>query len=360
MVTQVTKGNEMEETPVYIGELELRILEMIRGGTRPQDITDVIYKLSRVDGYEATREQVDSLVMSHWEGALLNDVKRSITDEVREYVFCTTGVFTTDDIRKALNIKTKAEYKNMNVSLNRLCGQEVIERVNGKNGQFRLMDKSEDEQTVFMDREPDEFKLWLPLQLNTLVKIYPKNIIIIAGSKSAGKTAFLLNIAMANQVDHEVVYFNSEMGDEEWTNRLRSFGIKSADQIKMKTPKRSANFHERIDGSKKIYIIDFLEIHENFYEVAKPIRLIHEKLRDGICIIAIQKDAKAELSRGGAFSAEKARLYLTLDYVKERLATKCTIYDAKVPRLPDGVKGMFRHVKIVGGWKLQVQEDWRR
>ena len=50
--------------------------------------------------------------------------------------------------------------------------------------------------------------------------IYPGNIVIVAGSKSAGKTSFLLNTVKENMHQHEIVYLNSEMGDTEFRKRL--------------------------------------------------------------------------------------------------------------------------------------------
>jgi len=138
-----------------------------------------------------------------------------------------------------------------------------------------------------------EYPVKMPVGIHDLCYLYAKNIIVVAGSKGAGKTAFLLNVALLNQNDHEVIYFNSEMGDEEWTKRLQALGIHNKTDQKFKAWHRHDKFHERMDERNAIYIVDFMEIHDNFYEIAKPIRQIHEKLKDGICFIGIQ------MKRGG-------------------------------------------------------------
>jgi len=346
----------------YLGEkTELHIAYLVKAGAPPKEIIE--YVLASDAGL--SRVQVEQEVMGYWEANLEIDIKQDLFDDIRTVALSMTGVFSFDDVRKVLCLKDSKSLKFLMVCLNRLVNQGAIETVGDKHGQFRVTCKEEDERTVFLEKMPDEFRVWLPMGINSLVELYPKSIVIVAGSKSAGKTTVLLNIALANQCDNDVVYFNSEMGDAEWTKRLHKFGINKPSQIRFDVWNRYRNFHDKIDGSKKIFVIDFMEIHDNFYEIAKYIRQIHEKLKDGICIIALQKDAKSELSRGGAFSAEKARLYLTLDYAKDKQATKVTIYDAKIPR--DGAcapgespKGLYRHVKIIGGNLLSPIEDWTR
>jgi len=118
----------------------------------------------------------------------------------------------------------------------------------------------------------------------------------------------------------------------------------------------------KIDGTKKIWIVDFLEIHENFYEIAKSIRQIHEKLGEGICFIAIQKKGNEKFGRGAEFSMEKSRLYLTLDYVEgTECCTKMTIVDAKACKLPSGAKGLNKRIKILGGASmLDLDKTWQK
>jgi hypothetical protein len=182
---------------------------------------------------------------------------------------------------------------------------------------------------------------------------------MICGSKSSGKTAMLMNIALMNQNKFEVIYLNSEMHPIEFKKRMKHFA--PLNEWKIKGYKCSGNFADYIDGkSNKIYIVDYMEVNENFYEIGKPIRKIHEKLGDSLCFIGIQMKGGATLGRGGDFSAEKARLYLTMDFNPDEKMTKVTIYDAKEPRAPhDSVRGMFRRVKIIDGSKLSAFDNWR-
>jgi hypothetical protein len=40
-----------------------------------------------------------------------------------------------------------------------------------------------------------------------------------------------------------------------------------------------------------------------------------------MCVIGLQKNPHVDLGRGGAFSLEKARLYLSLDYQKAKIVS---------------------------------------
>ncbi|MFA5379917.1 MAG: bifunctional DNA primase/polymerase [Dehalococcoidia bacterium] len=284
--------------------------------------------------------------------------ERSWAEEVREFVAATSGHFSATDGHRELQAATRNDRRAINVALQRMCQDGLIERYSDKNGVYRKVETKVDE-VNFLAVASDDFKIKMPLGLNDLVSIYDKNIIMIAGSKSAGKTTFMLNLVLQNMHSHDVVYMNSEMGDIEFRRRLEKFGG-DLSAWKFKAYHRSHNFADLVGPEKKIYIIDYLEIHDNFYEVAKPIREIHEKLKDGIAIIAIQKNQASKVGRGGDFSMEKSRLYLTMDYVDEQQATCVRIVDAKEPKIESGARGLFRYVKIIGGHRLSPMGEWRR
>lgn len=282
--------------------------------------------------------------------------ERNISEEVREFVLTTNGHFLTTDVHNGLQVTTRNEKKAVTMALMRIQADGIIEKCGERNGCFRKVE-ADIRKTKFIAEEIPEFPVRLPLELNEICRLYAKNIVVIAGTKSGGKTALLLKIAMENQKHTPVVYLNSEMGDEEFSERMKLFGVTNENQIKFDIRECHTNFHDQIDGSKKIYIIDFLEIHDNFYEIAKQIRLIHEKLQDGIAIIAVQKKKDAYLGRGAEFSMEKARLYINLDYDEAKRATKITIVDAKAPKRP-GVRGGFIYTKIIGGTRFSPEGSW--
>lgn len=274
------------------------------------------------------------------------EVRYGATD-VRAYVSGTVGQFKITDCYRDLNAITPIDKTRIRVALSRLCDEKVLERVGSHDGTYRRIERNVT-RTKFITGRLEEFPIKLPIGLNNMCKLFPKNIVIVAGTKSAGKTAFMLNIALDNQEHMPVVYLNSEMGSEEYTSRLQAFGIDSEDQIKFDCVEAYNNFSDHIDGSKTLYIIDFMEIHDKFHEIGDMIRKVHEKLGDGMAIIAIQKKKGAEYGRGAEFSLEKARLYLTLEYRDEEKCTRVTIVDVKSPKVP-GARGSYQDVKITGG-----------
>jgi hypothetical protein len=85
---------------------------------------------------------------------------------------------------------------------------------------------------------------------------------------------------------------------------------------------RSDNFPDVIkSGEGNLNIIDFLEVVDEFWKVASTIQKIHQKLNGALCVIGLQKNPHVDLGRGGAFSLEKARLYLSLDYQAAKIVS---------------------------------------
>jgi len=285
---------------------------------------------------------------------------RNIAEEVREWVLAASGYFLTSDIHRDLNLAAKDHKKSVNMALLRLEKEGILEKRGERRGSYRRIEKEDDDIMGFIEEEIFEYPIKLPFGLNDLCKLFPKNIIIVAGSKNAGKTALLLNIAKLNAGIHEVEYLNSEMGKEEWSTRLKIMGYNKKSDINFLARQCHTNFHDKMDGKKKIYIVDYLEIHDNFYEIAKPIRMIHEKIEDGVCIIAVQKKRGEMFGRGGEFSQEKSRLYLTMEYQPEMLCSSLTIASGKNLKISESVDGWSKRIKITGGGEMHaLDKQWR-
>jgi hypothetical protein len=106
-------------------------------------------------------------------------------------------------------------------------------------------------------------------------------------------------------------------------------------------------------------IIDYMEISDNFYAIGGWIKDIFTKLQDGIAIIAMQKNKGVDLGRGGGFSLEKPRLYLSMD--AEFPGHKVKIIKCKNWRNeqinPNGLAYKF---KLIGGAKIHTMDSWQR
>lgn len=284
--------------------------------------------------------------------------ERNITAEIRDWVLTTNGNFMTTDCHKELQLTTRDNMKIANMALSRLCAGDhpLLERYGNRRGCYRRVE-NDLEPMDFLNAPTEEFPLALPLGIDGYSILYPGNIIVIAGSKSAGKTAFLLNIVKDNMKRYDVVYLNSEMGETEFRKRLELFDLPLEDW-QFKAYYRAANFADLITPEKKVFIIDFLEVTDEFWKVSKYIQDIHSKLKEGVCIIALQKSEGKASGRGGDFSKEKARLYIALDYLPDSKTNQLKIVEAKAWRTETNPRGMYRNYKLAKGANFFPVSNW--
>ncbi len=235
----------------------------------------------------------------------------NISQEVRDFILSTSGHFLSTDIQNCLQLSTRQEKKTCSAALSRLVEDKIIERYGNKNGCFRRIESEEVEIDIF-NTNMDIMPIRYPLDLHEFYRTMPKNIIIVAGTQDAGKSAFLLNVALLNMNQgYEIKYFSSEMGGQELRDRIQNFEIPLEDWENVKFRELKESFQDQINPDG-INIIDYLEVHDNFWLVGSMLAKIYERLNKGIAVVALQKDFKAELGRGGSFSLEKPRLYISL------------------------------------------------
>ena len=293
----------------------------------------------------------------------------TVMTQIVDYLEITEGYFKIQDLYYALNaardIKKQATIRR---NLTILVKGGTLERYGKRDGVYRRPDKSIKKMN-FSNPGGHNFNIKWPLDLQKICRTLQKNIIIISGEFEAGKTAFLLATAALNLNKKQKIYlFNSDCGEEELNERLNTFDIPIWEwEEGMEAYERSDNFQDVIRADA-INIIDYLEVTEDFYLVGKAIFEIWKKLNKGIAIIGLQKDEKRDgkgkatnvLGRGKTFSAEKARIYLSL--------TK---------NYPDGgiatiIKGKLRadkHInptnmqctyKLIQGCDFIQESDWHR
>ncbi len=204
--------------------------------------------------------------------------------------------------------------------------------------------------------EPIDFKtanagahldLVLPFGIHEFCFLYPKNIMIVFGSKDAGKTAIMLNIIHDNMNKHKIRYLSSEMGGNELQLRLsKKEGIELG-HWNFEAYERSYNFDEVIDPNG-LNLVDYLELggdDAKYYDCVAMIRRMYDKVKNGGLVVALQKNRDAQLPKGGSGALEKARIALSLD------PGKATLIVAKnwVDGVTTSPKGKSWQYKLVGG-----------
>lgn len=270
--------------------------------------------------------------------------EKTVMEDLRQWILSQDGNFNVTDCYTSNKCNNDRDKTAVRMALGRLLKEEnpIVRKYGKKRGEYEPI-LPEDE--VVMDitsQDVEPVPLKLPLGIHKYAKILPKNIVIIAGEVNAGKTAFMLNTALLNMDHLETVYFSSEMGEEELKLRLKKFDFTLEVWEKVKFIERSVDFSHRIRPNG-LNIIDFLEVHEEFYKVGGLIREIYDRLDKGIAIIALQKNKGREEGLGGERSKEKARLYLAMEPGKIKIVKAKNWTDNTSN--PNGMEIPFKLVK---------------
>ena len=282
---------------------------------------------------------------------------------ISDWVGASEGTFTTSDLHREFGIVTRSDKQHLSKTLGRLVDKGMLERNPARAGSYRIIDNSL-EPIDFDNIETRELDLGLPLGLHTMYRCRPKHIIVVAGEFNTGKTGVLLNIIKLN-MDSEhwknrIHYFNSEAGPSELKNRLEEFD-RNVHKWNANFYERSTNFADVIKPDE-LNLIDFMEVDgsegKEFWRLGAMITEVHNKLNDGVAVIAIQKNRGQGLGLGGERGTEKPRLYITLSGLKThdmedgpRRVHTATIEKLKESKLHPSVNpnGWQIHYTIGGG-----------
>lgn len=280
----------------------------------------------------------------------------NLAQEIKDLISVTSGDISVTFVDKELNIVTKRDIDNRRKIIQRFIHKDNLLEATKKAGVYRVIKKDCD--TIdWKSASSEPLNIEMPFGLEAFVRLFPKNIIVCAGSQNAGKTAFALNLAFMNRDKFKVRYFSSEMGPEELKKRLELFECEPSEWDKVSFFERSTRFADVIEADA-LNIIDYLEISSEFWLVAEEMRMIYEKLENGLAVICLQKTAGKSAGRGGDFGLEKPRLYLNLDPDPPR-GGKITIAKAKSWAANTlNPNGLQLNYKIVNGCKLIKNGDW--
>lgn len=276
----------------------------------------------------------------------------NITNLVRDFVSVTNGDFSvTDALQGVTSVTTSQSRTAVRQALHRMWKAGDIERVTNRDGVYRRIDTdcTPIDLTNLTCDEP--VKLHMPLELTDKVIVTHGDIILVSGAQNAGKSAVLMDIAKQNRHKMDVHYFSSEMSASKFIKRISRDPYIDLDNFtkRVKFYERADNFADVIvKGKGNLNIIDYLEMHDQFWLVSKHLANIFNKLDGAIAVVALQKDPKAEYGRGGSFTQEKPVLSLSIDNGKARI-TKCKEF-------PDGnenPQGSTFEFKLVQGFDFR-------
>ncbi len=332
---------------------------LVKGGCQTELTTNILQRLAFSCNPPFPISEVNAKIDSALKRAKRRD--GNLVEQVRDWLTFQEGFINVSECHREFQSVSPEEKRQIRVIFHRLKEEGLIEKYGKQAGVYRRVDKDFEEMD-FLSADGKEYDIALPLGLAEQGILYPGNIAVVAGSKEAGKTAFLLNLAHLNLGRRRVVYLNSEMGANEMRKRLQAFKDTQLEEwashmrvYNLKSSQMPADF---IDGSDAIWIVDFLEIAEDFSKIALTIGAIHDKLRKGIAFLGLQKADGKDVGRGADFSREKARLYIALDWEPETRANRIKIIDCKAWRNSRNPRGLKRHYKLIGGAEMRPIGDW--
>src|SRR6056297_2253668 len=302
----------------------VRWLEFPGQNPKGFDLSDFV---AGFDNEFEAMKQVDAIIRS----ARLFDEKNIIiqepdtpeSDRIKSWIQASPGEFSVRDLDYDLGFTGVNEKESRTKILEKFVAEKIISREGKRRGVYRPY-QSDLKSLDYLSPDDSFLEIWLPLGMHKKVGIMPGNIIVLAGEANSGKTALMLNIIKSNMNKFDVHYFNSEMGPGELKSRLTKFEGLTLEGWNFNAYERDRDFADVIfSGENSLNIIDFLEVHDEFYLVGEKIKQIHSALNGGVAIIAIQKNKGAEFGVGGNRTMEKARLVVNVE------PGKCKITKAK-------------------------------
>lgn len=273
---------------------------------------------------------------------------QNIAEMVREWVLTTSGHFLTTEIHSELQLTTKEGKKAATSELLRLKEDNKIERYGDKRGSYRRIEKYTD--VDWGKASMASVDVWLPFDLSDIVSLTPGNMVLFEGAMNAGKSAILMNTAKENRTKFKVYYISSELGPGMFKRRMNKFNDVGLDELQRTIHFRECgkDWHDAIEpGENSLNIIDYLEVHKDFWDIGGILNRIYMKQKGSIVVAAIQKAPGAEFGRGGSFLREKPALNVSLDSGVAKIV-KCKEWKHDI----DPPTGKQRFFRIVDGCKL--------
>ncbi len=266
---------------------------------------------------------------------------------VEAWVSLVKGKFNVRDIWADVGIETAEGKSYLRVILKRLIETGIISANDA--GFYRKLD-TEAPLIEWQAADPKKtVPLLFPFGEHDLCKIFPKSIIIVAGTKNAGKTAYLYNFIARNMAAFSIDLYNSETSPEQMKERFAPLDI--PEPAPFNVYEKYDNFADVIHPDH-ISVIDYLDLNSEVYLVGTEIDALFRKLKQGVVVIGLQKPPASvtfvkgvkkvierDLAYGGGFTAKRAVLYITMSSNRLKLLYVKTPKNPKIH--PDNMTWTF-------------------
>ncbi len=336
---------------------------LVRAGAKRGEIHRIIHSLGKIcnppaDSLGADFVDVEAKVNSAFNRQDRKDV--SVAQQVREYSEQTEGFFKLESLYRELNLVSATDKSTARKALSRMHKGGELETFGKADGQYRRKQQDQIPQEL-LDQPGLEFEIFLPLDVQNLIRIYPGNVILLHGQKDAGKSSHALHTAYLNMFKRQVIYLNIESDSTELRSRLiKQSGESNFQQWKNPNQFISYEVIEDFDRyidktSGRIYLVDYLDCSDDYTMATHYMNKIHATLRgiDSIAIVYAQTNVGKGLPYGGQGLLNRPRLVLSIAWADmvEGGGGVMTIQAAKTPRHPElgHPRGQQRYYKIIGG-----------
>lgn len=240
-----------------------------------------------------------------------------------------TGEFHYKTVMGLERVLMPQEDNKLRGIISDLCKAGVLESVGRRDGWYRSVDNGV-APLDFTKLRHSDFPIILPFDLRKYVFIYPDTTIIVAGSKSSGKTGFIYRTYKLNADKVNVkLLSNVEGGQEMMYDRFKAMGVDLAELPKFIYPVHE-NYHDHIKERNTIYLIDYIDVPddgESFYKIGALVKKVDHKLQglNSVAVIGLQKPVGRDTAFGKEQTLKVASLYIAMD------SQKLKIVDAKKP-----------------------------
>lgn len=354
--------------------------EYFKEGRRDEDLFTVANALIRSKANDRFARQTlniiaknlglditEKLVIEKIESAIkrVDRSEKALADEVKEWVLSSNGDFMSSEVTKELGLSSRVDIKNLSKILSRLAEQGVIEKVGSKRGSWRRINREYSEQCWWND-EGVELPLRFPLGVEDFAKVYRGNVILLEGQKSQGKSAFAIEFCRMNYhlFPEKALYQNIEMSDSELLNRFKSYDtVFTMDQWRNAVTfiRQSGEWWDKINPDG-LNVVDYLLEYEKTYLIAEYVWKIHQKLKNGIALVIIQRDPLKPYGTGGRGVRDIPRLVLSLIHHQIKLEDVKSFH-MTMGQNPTGLVRKYKqaswwHFKPDGEWDFQTEEKY--
>lgn len=279
--------------------------------------------------------------------------ERNLTSDVRDFIGQHSGNITTTLLASGLQMTTREDQKKLWIILSRLAKEGLLEKTGRVAGEYRIVEKQYEVVDAGSIEVTKGIDISLPFMLEQYVDILPKDLIVVAGTPNAGKTALLLDMVARNQDKWECWYFSTEMGQQACARRLAQRDPHIDWQFKFV---QDFGAYEDVIKPDALNFIDYVEQNEGeAFKIPGILAKVQRKLKKGVAVVALQKNIGKGWAVGGEQTRAKPTLFLSVEQQYPGQILKIEKAKAFKDYNPNG---FFLKFKIIKGINLRNENDW--